>query len=77
MNRSAKAAPVPSAPDGMAVYSVDDIESEFLGIWLDVARLREKVLALISRIEPRRSIRSIKPAARPAAATSPASPYSP
>jgi hypothetical protein len=52
---------MPAAPDGMAIHSIDDIESEFLGIWLDVARLREKVLALIGRIEPCRSIRSIKP----------------
>ena len=77
MSRPAKPAPLPAAPDRMAVYGVDDIESEFLGIWLDVARLREKVLALISRIEPRPSIRGIKRPAGTAAATSPASPCNP
>ena len=31
--------------------TVDDIESEFLGLWLDIARLREKVLALAARLK--------------------------
>lgn len=33
-------------PDG-----IDDIESEFLGLWMDLARLREKVLALAARLK--------------------------
>jgi hypothetical protein len=53
MSRSAKPATVPAAPDRTPANGVDDIESEFLGIWLGVARLREKVLALTGRAEPR------------------------
>lgn len=34
-----------SAIDGRS-DTVDDIEDEFLGLWMDIARLREKVLAL-------------------------------
>ena len=74
MRRSATPA---TAPDRTPANGVDDIESEFLGLWLDVARLREKVLALIRRTESRHSIRSIEPPARTAAATSTAAPYSP
>ena len=38
---------------------VEDIEREFLGLSLDMARLREKVLALASRLKhPASSIRT-------------------
>jgi hypothetical protein len=77
MSRSAKPATVPATPDRTPAESVDDIESEFLGLWLDVARLRDKVLALISRTEARPSVRNIKSRAGTAAVTSPASPCSP
>jgi len=33
-------------------YIADDIESEFLGLWMDIARLREKVLALAGGAMP-------------------------
>lgn len=53
MSRSAKPATVPAARGRTPADSVDDIESEFLGMWMGIARLREKVLALASRAEPR------------------------
>ena len=53
MSRSARPATVPTAPARTPADGADDIESEFLGIWLGIARLREKVLALTSRAEPR------------------------
>ena len=77
MNRSAKPAALSAAPDSLTACSTDEIESEFLGLWLDVARLREKVLTLLSRIEPRRSIRGIKAPTGTAAPISRSSPCSP
>lgn len=68
MSRSAK-----PAADYVPARTYDEIESEFLGLWLDIARLREKVLALISRAEPPPPLRRIKAPA----ATSPSSPCSP
>ena len=53
MSRYARPATVPAAPARTPADGADDIESEFLGIWLGIARLREKVLALTSRAEPR------------------------
>ena len=44
---------MPARPGRGAGDSYDEIESEFLGIWLGIARLREKVLALASRTESR------------------------
>lgn len=76
MSRSAKPATVPAARGHTPADSVDDIESEFLGMWLSIARLREKVLALTSRAEPRPPVRGIKSPASTAVATSPASPCS-
>jgi hypothetical protein len=52
MRRSAKPAPAPVVVRRGAVESYDEIESEFLGIWLGIARLHEKVIALASRREP-------------------------
>jgi len=51
MTRSAKPGRGGAAMDGRA-DTVDDIESEFLGLWMDIARLREKVLALIAGALP-------------------------
>lgn len=53
MSRSAKPTTAPAARDRTPAVSMDDIESEFLGMWMGIARLREKVLALASRAEPR------------------------
>jgi hypothetical protein len=47
MRRSAKAAT--AAPVRTPAERCDDIESEFLGIWLGLGRLREKLLALTAR----------------------------
>ena len=76
MKRSAKPGSGPAAPDRLAASSVDEIEGEFLGIWLDLARLGEKLLALLSRLESRRSMRGIKSPAG-TAATSRSAPCSP
>jgi len=43
MSRSAKPASMAAASERGAVSVYDDIESEFLGIWLGLARLREKI----------------------------------
>ncbi|MGN6573689.1 MAG: hypothetical protein ACTHLO_19950 [Pseudolabrys sp.] len=32
--------------------TADDIENEFLGLWMDIARLREKVLTLVTSAVP-------------------------
>jgi hypothetical protein len=32
--------------------AIVDIENEFLGLWMDIARLREKILALIGGAMP-------------------------
>jgi hypothetical protein len=74
MNRSAKPA---TTPDRMSADTIDEIDNEFLGIWLDVARLREQVRALLNRAESRRSIPSIKSPAAAAAPTSPSAPCNP
>jgi len=65
MSRSAK-----PAPDRTPARPHDEIENEFLGIWLDIARLREKVLALISRAEPRPPLRRLKTPTAPSPASS-------
>ena len=43
MSRSAKSGDGPAASDRRPANVYDDIESEFLGIWLGLARLREKI----------------------------------
>jgi hypothetical protein len=53
MSRTAKPATARSGSSRGAGDDNDEIESEFLGIWLGIARLREKVLALTGRTEPR------------------------
>ena len=53
MSRSAKPGTIAASERGVAnVY--DDIESEFLGIWLGLARLREKIRNLAARDTPPR-----------------------
>ena len=47
MNRSSR---MPPHAAGSRRNEVEEIEREFLGISLDLARLREKVLALAARL---------------------------
>jgi hypothetical protein len=46
MSRSAKTIAPPATSGCGAASTCDDIESEFLGIWLGLARLREKIRRL-------------------------------
>jgi hypothetical protein len=49
MSRSAKSTGRPAGPERGSADACDDIEIEFLGIWLGLARLREKVRYLTVR----------------------------
>ena len=46
MSRSAKSAETSGSIRRVDIAGSDDIENEFLGIWLSLARLREKVRLL-------------------------------
>jgi hypothetical protein len=52
MSRSAKTVDGPARAERGPGNAYDEIESEFLGIWLGLARLREKVRLLTAREAP-------------------------
>jgi len=52
MSRSAKTTDRPIGSEHAPAEACDDIENEFLGIWLGLARLREKVRHLAAREAP-------------------------
>lgn len=55
MSRPAKPGTMAAASERGVANVYDDIESEFLGIWLGLARLREKIRNLAAReTTPRR-----------------------
>jgi hypothetical protein len=58
MNRSGKP---PQHLGSKRQNEVEDIEREFLGLSLDIARLREKVLALAARLKPQPTSPSCSP----------------
>lgn len=49
MSRSANTREAPAGSDRRTANAYDDIEDEFLGIWLGLARLRERIRQLATR----------------------------
>jgi len=67
MSRSAKFAEASAGTGARTDVVWDDIESEFLGIWLGLARLREKIrhLAAARHRRPGRGVRPNAPSCNP------------